>query len=97
MTILFGGLDLGTPDGLIMGTQKESSYAGSIGANPTAETRTFVRLQERNASGIASRSTVAADKSLIGLRIPGRGEQTAQACDIAWSPATPLQLSDMPL
>jgi hypothetical protein len=61
--MLFGGLDLGTPDGLIMGTQKESAYAGSMREPERLKRVTFVRLQQRNASGIASRSTVAADKS----------------------------------
>jgi hypothetical protein len=71
MTIPLGAVDLGTPDGLMIGTQKESAYAGSICAKPERLKRVmFVRLQQRNASGIASRSTVAADKSLLRVLTP---------------------------
>ena len=64
MTILLGGLDLGIPDELIVGTQKKSGYARQYMREPERLTRvTFVRLQQRNAFCIASRSTVAADKS----------------------------------
>ena len=38
MTILFGGLDLGTPDGLIMGTQKEVLTLAVYARTRTAET-----------------------------------------------------------
>jgi hypothetical protein len=64
MTILFGGLDLGTPDGLINGHTKGKCLRWQYMREPERLKRvTFVRLQQRNASGIASRSTVAADKS----------------------------------
>ena len=84
MTIPFGGLDLGTPDGLIMGTQKESAYDDSIGANPNGVP--FVRLQQRNASGIASRSTVAADKSRFRVLTSRKAKRqrklvTSPVCD----------------
>jgi hypothetical protein len=66
MTIPFGGLDLGTPDGLINGHTKGKCLRWQYMREPEPLKRvTFVRLQQRNASGIASRSTVAADKSLI--------------------------------
>jgi len=56
MTILFGGLDLGTPDGLINGHTKEKCLRWQYMREPERLRRvTFVRLQQRNASGIGER------------------------------------------
>jgi hypothetical protein len=48
-------LDLGTPDGLIRWQYMREPERQNE--------QTFVKLQQTNASGIASSSTVAADKS----------------------------------
>jgi hypothetical protein len=48
MTILFGSLDLGTPDGLIMGTQKEVLTLAVYARTRTAETSNVRQADTKN-------------------------------------------------